>query len=116
CLSSPLSLLLLLFYSYSYHRFLHSFPTRRSSDLSSNFVGRNTGSSAGDTPLRTLSINSASRREIRAWVGPYPISAPSAAYSGHRSEEHTSELQSLTNLVCRLLLEKKNIHITSLRV
>src|SRR5438046_5588642 len=26
---------------------------------------------------------------------------------GHRSEEHTSELQSLTNLVCRLLLEKK---------
>ena len=29
------------------------------------------------------------------------------AYSGSRSEEHTSELQSLTNLVCRLLLEKK---------
>src|SRR5262249_59567094 len=25
-----------------------------------------------------------------------------------RSEEHTSELQSLTNLVCRLLLDKKN--------
>src|SRR5258706_6531221 len=31
-----------------------------------------------------------------------------------RSEEHTSELQSLTNLVCRLLLEKKNT--TTLRV
>src|SRR5262249_58025627 len=28
--------------------------------------------------------------------------------SSTRSEEHTSELQSLTNLVCRLLLEKKN--------
>src|SRR5262249_62274813 len=28
--------------------------------------------------------------------------------AGPRSEEHTSELQSLTNLVCRLLLEKKN--------
>src|SRR5438046_3681162 len=27
--------------------------------------------------------------------------------TGQRSEEHTSELQSLTNLVCRLLLEKK---------
>src|SRR5438046_3852815 len=27
--------------------------------------------------------------------------------AGARSEEHTSELQSLTNLVCRLLLEKK---------
>src|SRR5436305_10349268 len=34
----------------------------------------------------------------------------------HRSEEHTSELQSRPHLVCRLLLEKKknkkNIHIT----
>src|SRR5258706_3183824 len=28
--------------------------------------------------------------------------------NGLRSEEHTSELQSLTNLVCRLLLDKKN--------
>src|SRR5437016_8419483 len=34
--------------------------------------------------------------------------APSARRAlGGRSEEHTSELQSLTNLVCRLLLEKK---------
>src|SRR5256885_3918479 len=30
-----------------------------------------------------------------------------------RSEEHTSELQSPCNLVCRLLLEKKKIHITT---
>src|ERR1039458_9789146 len=30
---------------------------------------------------------------------------------GNRSEEHTSELQSLRHLVCRLLLEKKNKHI-----
>src|SRR5262249_61683781 len=30
--------------------------------------------------------------------------------SSFRSEEHTSELQSLTNLVCRLLLEKKKTH------
>src|SRR5690606_40174804 len=29
-----------------------------------------------------------------------------------RSEEHTSELQSRENLVCRLLLEKKNTEIT----
>src|SRR5258706_1415705 len=29
-----------------------------------------------------------------------------------RSEEHTSELQSLTNLVCRLLLEKKNAPVS----
>src|SRR5260370_25091014 len=31
---------------------------------------------------------------------------------GTRSEEHTSELQSHLNLVCRLLLEKKNTHRT----
>src|SRR2546425_6316303 len=33
--------------------------------------------------------------------------APQAARSRSRSEEHTSELQSLAYLVCRLLLEKK---------
>src|SRR2546430_4109935 len=34
-------------------------------------------------------------------------------YSDHtiRSEEHTSELQSQSNLVCRLLLEKKKLYI-----
>src|SRR5262249_60985493 len=32
-----------------------------------------------------------------------------------RSEEHTSELQSLTNLVCRLLLEKKKTKQTTIR-
>src|SRR5256885_2934719 len=31
-----------------------------------------------------------------------------------RSEEHTSELQSPCNLVCRLLLEKKKIHLHSI--
>src|SRR5437016_12093615 len=43
-----------------------------------------------------------------------PGDSPGGALPGHRagypwprSEEHTSELQSLTNLVCRLLLEKK---------
>src|SRR5262249_56367733 len=33
---------------------------------------------------------------------------PGRNSNSFRSEEHTSELQSLTNLVCRLLLEKKN--------
>src|SRR2546425_1779661 len=32
-------------------------------------------------------------------------------FPGHRSEEHTSELQSLAYLVCRLLLEKKKNQI-----
>src|SRR2546430_6574958 len=38
---------------------------------------------------------------------PARASAPAPAYAPARSEEHTSELQSQSNLVCRLLLEKK---------
>src|SRR5260370_26709543 len=37
------------------------------------------------------------------------IEAPMTVRCGNRSEEHTSELQSHLNLVCRLLLEKKKI-------
>src|SRR5438093_7048594 len=41
-------------------------------------------------------------------MSPSDTPAPAvAAYLVKRSEEHTSELQSLTNIVCRLLLEKK---------
>src|SRR2546430_10572373 len=44
-------------------------------------------------------------------VGPVPQQPLPAVHVGvdprHRSEEHTSELQSQSNLVCRLLLEKK---------
>src|SRR5690606_39716577 len=36
---------------------------------------------------------------------------PRASTESWRSEEHTSELQSRENLVCRLLLEKKNKHL-----
>src|SRR3989441_5099620 len=39
--------------------------------------------------------------------GPLEIDRPWDAYTDDRSEEHTSELQSLAYLVCRLLLEKK---------
>src|SRR3989441_3917438 len=48
----------------------------------------------------------ASRLSAAAWNGlnPRPIMKAPA-----RSEEHTSELQSLAYLVCRLLLEKKKI-------
>src|SRR5438477_9287102 len=51
------------------------------------------------------------RREVGRPAGgtglaqPHP--GPPAVGRGHRSEEHTSELQSHVNLVCRLLLEKK---------
>src|SRR5690606_40841845 len=47
--------------------------------------------------------NRAGRRRI---AGPHPENL-SPARRGARSEEHTSELQSRENLVCRLLLEKK---------
>src|SRR5438045_7123938 len=69
-------------YMHAALRHQHSFPTRRSSDL--------------DTVV-------------------YSGTAPFASVAGHvlgsitntqRSEEHTSELQSLRHLVCRLLLEK----------
>src|SRR6201995_6097227 len=39
-------------------------------------------------------------------AGRFGVPAAPGRWDG-RSEEHTSELQSLTNLVCRLLLEKK---------
>src|SRR5437016_9472764 len=41
--------------------------------------------------------------------GSHTLTVVSDAQGRARSEEHTSELQSLTNLVCRLLLEKKNV-------
>src|SRR5438046_6755891 len=41
-------------------------------------------------------------------IGRNPLMIGISVSSSTRSEEHTSELQSLTNLVCRLLLEKKN--------
>src|SRR5687768_17752346 len=47
----------------------------------------------------------ASRRRATSQHRPPPASATARS---HRSEEHTSELQSRLHLVCRLLLEKKN--------
>src|SRR5436309_11569773 len=91
-------------------RALHSFPTRRSSDLR-----RGTKDYRAHTG-RKLRGN---RRGARASVVPrlpvpprIQIQAARAASAVcrvvFRSEEHTSELQSRENLVCRLLLEKKN--------
>src|SRR5438093_6658054 len=66
------------------------------------------------------------RSSAHAWSGPAPPNATSANSRGSwpcsietrrracsicEIEEHTSELQSLTNLVCRLLLEKKKKHL-----
>src|SRR5207237_9118365 len=94
--SPPLALLLFLFYSPRDHRDLHSFPTRRSSDLLA-ICAPSRISSAVSSALTAGGL----RRSPQ-------IAIPTKA----RSEEHTSELQSHLNLVCRLLLEKKKKNIT----
>src|SRR2546430_8679609 len=56
-------------------------------------------------PYTTLFRSAAaSLLAARAWAGQENLSS---AADAERSEEHTSELQSQSNLVCRLLLEKK---------
>src|SRR5688572_32118655 len=68
-----------------------SFPTRRSSDL-------------------VLLVGLLRAGFVRRHVVPFlaVVTLAAAAGLGIRSEEHTSELQSQSNLVCRLVLEKIN--------
>src|SRR2546427_2281274 len=58
-----------------------------------------TGEPAYYAPLRPIPAQAMATHS--AWTAPAPLALAS------RSEEHTSELQSQSNLVCRLLLEKK---------
>src|SRR3989339_2068670 len=63
------------------------------------------------TEIYTLSLHDALPIWLRASARGAPgrrLSAPGDRGRCQRSEEHTSELQSLAYLVCRLLLEKKN--------
>src|SRR5690242_20891632 len=98
---------------YDDHRDLHSFPTRRSSDLAASSIRVGLGgpslAAAAAFAVSTWRACSSSTRlctsngtmvavECGIW-----LTAPAIL----RSEEHTSELQSHVNLVCRLLLEKK---------
>src|SRR5690606_42055861 len=77
----------------------HSFPTRRSSDL--NFWSSKL---AGPGAQRvTATLDRVQHRPGEAAVDP----GAQPRHMHLRSEEHTSELQSRENLVCRLLLEKK---------
>src|SRR2546430_12822668 len=63
--------------------------------------------SLGQQPSRLPGRSEGGRRPGRFGQG------AQRARAEHRSEEHTSELQSQSNLVCRLLLEKKKkIHTT----
>src|SRR2546430_10072676 len=58
-------------------------------------------------PYTTLFRSRRAARELRRQVLHRLRSQHSQPGAEHRSEEHTSELQSQSNLVCRLLLEKK---------
>src|SRR5688500_19936384 len=82
------------------HLDLHSFPTRRSSDL----YGRRCHRDSSGSARRRRDRHGATATP--GWRSPALCWQPSAR--PRRSEEHTSELQSPCNLVCRLLLEKKN--------
>src|SRR5690606_41897282 len=101
----------LSFDCYSAHRDLHSFPTRRSSDLSGNMSAETIRNCERTTwvfkeSLRLYSpISFFPRRTVEdVELEGFMIPENTAVL---RSEEHTSELQSRENLVCRLLLEKK---------
>src|SRR5690606_39884362 len=97
-----------------HHRVVRSFPTRRSSDLAQRRARGSCASGLRASVRATIQIGS-------WWVtnttSPLSVSACASAMAdiirarievnGSRSEEHTSELQSRENLVCRLLLEKK---------
>src|SRR5690606_41758183 len=93
---------------------LHSFPTRRSSDLAP--LGPSIWVSSRSTPEAASTRRW--RRSWRSFLKRCSGSAdgrPTSHYRDVRSEEHTSELQSRENLVCRLLLEKKKQYITRLK-
>src|SRR5690606_41002475 len=80
---------------------LHSFPTRRSSDLWRSAPNRAPASAWAGARRRLAGGSETATCETASGR-----SAPRRR-AEYRSEEHTSELQSRENLVCRLLLEKK---------
>src|SRR5690606_40408707 len=86
------------------HRDLHSFPTRRSSDLPPTQRPTPFALPVCSTLCASTSWVGQPRANTTSCAGWATIKSRQAAV---RSEEHTSELQSRENLVCRLLLEKK---------
>src|SRR5205823_14991371 len=96
------------------HRYLHSFPTRRSSDLVTMTptgglksavalacAGALTGATCTVSPSSVTAADGVTPQQAQVSMTTNALVIP-------RSEEHTSELQSLAYLVCRLLLEKNN--------
>src|SRR5690606_41054480 len=104
-LMSPLS-------TSAHHPHLPSFPTRRSSDLATQHARRDPAGRERLLEHRRLRVSPVQHRDVGG-----RLPRRDACRDGRsdavgllafaRSEEHTSELQSRENLVCRLLLEKK---------
>src|SRR5205823_12391153 len=94
---------------------LPSFPTRRSSDLGFNSsivrAARRKTRELRDQgkQVKLFCVGRKGRDQLRRDLGDLIIGhLEEVGRPKLRSEEHTSELQSLAYLVCRLLLEKKN--------
>src|SRR5690606_39327003 len=107
---STVELVAFSFLWFGAHRALHSFPTRRSSDLWLDILAK-----ILRKPVHTVTApdtgnlgNSLMAGKALGLYSSY-VEASQRMVSADqvRSEEHTSELQSRENLVCRLLLEKK---------
>src|SRR5262249_61087055 len=100
---TPSRFCVFLLQSPSSPRCFHSFPTRRSSDL---LVAIRYSQAPAASGARRSPTRGSARRNVCCATSSASSRRPSARYA-RRSEEHTSELQSLTNIVCRLLLEQK---------
>src|SRR5262245_63288589 len=95
---------------------LHSFPTRRSSDLlnlslvASGFA-QDKNHKKKNSDVQNIGIRDINKGSINFVSLEKEIALgrelARQAEQEVRSEEHTSELQSLRHLVCRLLLDKK---------
>src|SRR5699024_12769494 len=91
------------------HPVLHSFPTRRSSDLRGYFDFEPLFAQLEGAPLRLAAVDLRGYGRSDKTPRGYDLTTAASDMAGViRSEEHTSELQSRFDLVCRLLLEKKN--------
>src|SRR3712207_8137707 len=87
---------------------LHSFPTRRSSELPDG--GAVARAAFGAVEIRGIAAGNGRRTAGRGGTASGSgtgLASSGPLRPGRRSEEHTSELQSRQYLVCRLLLEKK---------
>src|SRR5690606_41230783 len=86
---------------------LHSFPTRRSSDLVLGQPLLEALQPQQAAAAAPADIGDAAPPGGAQMLADQPAAIEVGKADQHRSEEHTSELQSRENLVCRLLLEKK---------